>query len=223
MKITKEGARTAASPNHRTPWAAATLLGLAWAGSAHAVTALGPAMLDPTACFHKDQGFIARAQLDLGSEPVDGLFDVYKGVHYQGQWAFQDDRGQWMVLPPFIGVVPVAGSAVRHPQRTLGAGVNTLDVGIAEPALRTPGMLPGITVFAGYGASGPQSFADLLVRQRFGVMAQVVGNDPCATTAIPLRPHLHQVGAGRHPRQRRQPPPRRRQHPLPHLPGAPLP
>lgn len=203
MKITKDGARTAARPNHRRPWAAATLLGLAWAGSAHASTALAPAMLNPTVCFHKDQGFIARAQLDFSSENMDGLFDVYKGVYYQGQWAFQDTRGQWVVLPPSIGVVPVAGSAIRHPQRTLGAGVNTLDVGIAEPGLRTAGMLPGLTVFAGYGASGPQSFADLLARQRFGVVAQLVGNEPlrdnCDTPSPAPAPGAGGGGAGAAP------------------------
>lgn len=178
MKIAKHGAGIAARSNHRTPWVAATLFGLAWAGSAHALTSLGPAMLNPTACFNKDQGFIARAQLDFSPESADALFDVYKGAYYQGQWAFQNTQGQWVVLPPSIGVVPIAGNAIRHPQRTLGAGVNTLDVGIAEPSLRTPGMLPGLTVFVGYGVSGPQSFADLLARQRFGVVAQLVGNEP---------------------------------------------
>lgn len=174
MKIANHGARTAARSSHRKPWAAATVLGLAWAGSAYA----GPAVLNPTSCFQKDQGFIARAQLDLSAENADGLFDVYKGAYYQGQWAFQNTQGQWVVLPPSIGVIPIAGSAIRHPQRTLGAGVSTMELTIAEPGLRTPGMLPGLTIFAGYGVSGSQSFADLLARQRFGVVAQLAGNEP---------------------------------------------
>ncbi|MDP4075466.1 right-handed parallel beta-helix repeat-containing protein [Acidovorax sp. A1169] len=217
MKIAKHGAGIAARSNLRTHWASATLLGLAWAGSAHALTSLGPAMLNPTACFHKDQGFIARAQLDFSPESADALFDVYKGAYYQGQWAFQNSQGQWVVLPPSIGVVPIAGNAIRHPQRTLGAGVNTLDVGIAEPALRTPGMLPGLTVFVGYGVSGPQSFADLLARQRFGVVAQLVGNEPlrdnCDTPSPAPAPGAGGGGGGAAPTPA----------PAPATPGTPAP
>ncbi len=187
MKNTRTAGRAAARLPQRTPWAIAAWLGLACAGSAQALSPLPPAMSGASTCFHKDRGFIGRAQLDFSTESPDGLFDIYKGAHYQGQWAFQNGQGQWVVLPPSIGVVPVAGSAVRHPQRSQGAGVNTLEVAVAEPGLRSAAALPGLTVFVGYGASGARSFDDLLARQRFGVVGQIAGDEPlrdqCDTAA----------------------------------------
>lgn len=187
MMNTRTAGRAAARLPQRMPWAIAAWLGLACVGGAQALSPLPPAVSGASTCFHKDRGFVARAQLDFSAESLDGLFDIYKGAHYQGQWAFQNGQGQWVVLPPSIGVVPVAGNAVRHPQRSQGAGVNTLEVAVTEPGLRSAAALPGLTVFVGYGASGAQSFADLLARQRFGVVAQIAGDeplrDPCDTAA----------------------------------------
>lgn len=169
--------------------AAALLLGLAaCAGRATAATPLPPALASASTCFHAGQGLVGRALLDLGPESPDALFDLYKGVHWQGAWAFQNTQGQWVVLPPGIGVVPPVARAVQHPRRGLaGAGAATLEVGMSEPGLQGPGMLPGITLFVGYGAAGAQSFEDLLARQRFGVVAQFAGNEPvranCDTAA----------------------------------------
>lgn len=196
MKNTRTAGGAAVRPRQRTPWAIAAWLCLACAGSAQALTPLPPAVSGASTCFHKDRGFVGRAQLDFSTESPDGLFDIYKGAHYQGQWAFQNGQGQWVVLPPSIGVVPVAGSAVRHPQRSQGAGVHTLEVAVAEPGLRSAAALPGLTVFVGYGASGAQSFADLLARQRFGVLGQIAGDEPLRDSCDTPSPTPGGGGAG---------------------------
>lgn len=158
--------------------AAVALLGLCCAGSAQALSPLAPALLDASSCFLKDQGLQARARLDFSGESPDRSFDLYKGATYQGLWAFQNPQGQWVAVSPDRPVVPAAALAVRHPQHTQGAGVNTLEVGLAEPGLRDAGILPGLTLFVGFGAAGPESFADLLARQRFGVVGQFAGDEP---------------------------------------------
>lgn len=190
------GAALRVPHHHHHLRAAALALCLAAAGASGAQAAPPPALASASSCFHTTQGLIARAQLDLGAESPDGLFDIYQGVTYQGQWAFRNAQGQWVVLPPSIGVVPVAQSAVRHPQRTQGAGASTLELSLNEPGLRSAAALPGLVLFVGYGASGPQSFADLLARGRFGVVAQFSGNEAARDNCDPVPAAGDGGGAG---------------------------
>ncbi|MBB6557648.1 chitodextrinase [Acidovorax soli] len=186
-------ARKGAAPLAPTPCASAAatalaLLGLCCAGAAHAAPQLAPALLDSSSCFQKNQGLLAQGRLDFSGESPEASFDLYKGATYQGQWAFQNTQGHWVLVSPGNAVVPAAALAVRHPQRAHGAGVNTLDVSLAEPGLREASTLPGLTLFVGYGATGPQSFGDLLARQRFGIVGQFAGHEPARERCDGLAP-----------------------------------
>lgn len=165
-------------PRAYTPAAASAmaLLGLCCAGSAQASSPTAPAVLSGNTCFQRGQGLLAQARLDFGSESPDERFDLYQGATYEGLWVFQNAQGQWeLVSPHNLAAIPAAAVAVRHPRQA--TGTDTLDRTLSGTGLHDPAALPGLTLFAGYGATGAHSFADLLARQRFGVVGQVRGNE----------------------------------------------